>query len=86
MATSCERVRAAGVAVPDLEDKASGAVAKVSAGIAPAKAENGVEAIVLGCAGMADLAAWMEAEYGLKAVDGVGAAAFAMALVNLRRG
>jgi allantoin racemase len=87
MATACARVRAAGVAVLDLEDEASGAVAKVSAEIARAKAEDGVGAIVLGCAGMADLAARMEAEHGLKVIDGVGAAAaFAAALVNLRRG
>ena len=70
----------------DLEDPTSGAVAKVSAEIARAKTEDGVGAIVLGCAGMADLAAQMEAEHGLKIIDGVGAAtAFAAALVNLRR-
>ena len=87
MATACARVRAAGVAVLELEDEASGAVAKVSAEIARAKAEDGVGAIVLGCAGMADLAARMEATHGLKVIDGVGAAAaFAAALVNLRRG
>jgi allantoin racemase len=87
MAAACARVRAAGVAVLELEDEASGAVARVSAEIARAKAEDGVGAIVLGCAGMADLAARMEAEHGLKVIDGVGAAAaFAAALVNLRRG
>lgn len=87
MAPACARVRAAGVKVLDLEDETSGAVAKVSAEIARAKAEDGVGAIVLGCAGMADLAARMEAEHGLKVIDGVGAAAaFAVALVNLRRG
>jgi allantoin racemase len=86
LAAACARVRAAGVKVLDLEDEASGAVAKVSAEIARAKAEDGVGAIVLGCAGMADLAALMEAEHGLKVIDGVGAAAaFAAALVNLRR-
>lgn len=87
MAPACVRVRAAGIKVLDLEDANSGAVAKVSAEIARAKAEDGVGAIVLGCAGMADLAAKLEAEHGLKVIDGVGAAAaFAAALVNLRRG
>ena len=87
IAAACARVRAAGVAVLELEDEASGAVAKVSAEIARAKAEDGVGAIVLGCAGMADLATKMEAAHGLKVIDGVGAAAaFAAALVNLRRG
>lgn len=84
--TACARVRAAGVAVLELEDEATGAHLKVSAEIARAKAEDGVGAIVLGCAGMADLAARMEAAHGLRVIDGVGAAAaFAMALVNMRR-
>lgn len=87
MAPACARVRAAGVKVLDLEDPTSAAVPRVSAEIARAKAEDGVGAIVLGCAGMADLAAQLEAEHGLKVIDGVGAAAaFAAALVNLRRG
>jgi allantoin racemase len=86
MAGACTKVRAAGVKVLDLEDEYSGAVGKVSAEIARAKAEDGVGAIVLGCAGMADLAARFEAEHGLKVIDGVGAAAaFASALVTLRR-
>ena len=87
LAPACARVRAAGVAVLDLEDERTGAHLKVSAEIARAKAEDGVGAIVLGCAGMADLAARMEMQHGLKVIDGVGAAAaFAAALVNLRRG
>ncbi len=86
MAAACVRVRAAGVAVLELEDAASGAIAKVSAEIARAKAEDGVRAIVLGCAGMADLAARMQAEHGVKVIDGVGAAAaFAAALAGLHR-
>lgn len=87
LAPACVRVRAAGIEVLDLEDASLGAVAKVSAEIARAKAEDGVGAIVLGCAGMADLAASLAAEHGLKVIDGVGAAAaFAAALVNLRKG
>lgn len=86
MAAACVRVRAAGVRVLDLEDAQSGAVAKVSAEIARAKTEDGVGAVVLGCAGMADLAATMEAEHGLIVIDGVGAAAaLASALVMMRR-
>lgn len=85
ISTACVRVRAACVAVLELEDETSGAQKKVSAEIARAKLEDGVGAIVLGCAGMADLAARMEAEHGFKVIDGVGAAAaFAVALVNLR--
>ena len=85
LASACARVRAAGVPVLDLEDEATGAHLKVSAEIARAKAEDGVGAVVLGCAGMADLAARMEALHGLRVIDGVGAAAaLAAALVNLR--
>ncbi len=84
LAQACVRVRAAGVAVLELEDEGTGAHLKVSAEIARAKAEDGVGAIVLGCAGMADLAARLAAQHGLKVIDGVGAAAaFAVALVNL---
>lgn len=85
LAAACARVRAAGVAVLDLEDDSTGAHRRVSDEIARAKAEDGVGAIVLGCAGMADLAARMEAEHGLRVIDGVGAAAaFATALVAMR--
>lgn len=84
--TACARVRAAGVRVLELEDGAQGALLKVSDEIARAKAEDGVGAIVLGCAGMADFAARMEAEHGIRVIDGVGAAAaLAAALVTLRR-
>ena len=84
LASACMRVRAAGVAVLDLEDASTGAHLKVSAEIARAKAEDGVTAIVLGCAGMADLAARLQAEHGVRVIDGVGAAAaFAAALVAM---
>ncbi len=85
MAPACSRVRAAGVAVLELEDESSDALQKVSAEIARAKAADGVDAVVLGCAGMADLARQMELEHDVKVIDGCGAAAaFAVALVNLR--
>ncbi|QCI63250.1 aspartate/glutamate racemase family protein [Phreatobacter stygius] len=70
----CARVRACEVPVLALEDPASGARAKISAEIARAMAEDRAEAIVLGCAGMADLARSLSAEHGLPVVDGVAAA------------
>ena len=80
----CARVRACEVAVLALEDPASGARAKLSAEIARAKAEEGAEAIVLGCAGMADLAASLAREHELPVIDGVAAAVkLAEALVGL---
>ena len=68
------RVRAADIPVLALEDPASGAVEKLRAEIARAIEEDRAEAIVLGCAGMADLAHRLQAEFGLPVIDGVGAA------------
>ncbi len=63
---------------------ASGARDKLSAEIDRAIAEDGAEAIVLGCAGMAELAAALSRRHGLPVVDGVAAAVrLAEALVGL---
>lgn len=80
----CARVRAAGIEVLALEDPASGAVARISAEIEAAKVDDHAEAIVLGCAGMADLAAELAATHGLPVIDGVASAvALAEALGSL---
>ncbi len=80
----CARVRACEVPVLALDEPGSGAREKLSAEIARAKAEDHAEAIVLGCAGMADLAASLSREHGLPVVDGVAAAVkLAEALVSL---
>jgi allantoin racemase len=83
----CGRVRAVEVPVLALDDPASGAVARIAAEIERAKAEDGAEVIVLGCAGMADLAARLSAAHGIPVVDGVAAAvklAEALAGLGLR--
>ena len=47
-----------------------------------AMAEDGAEAIVLGCAGMADLMACLSNRFGLPVIDGVACAtAFAETLI-----
>lgn len=74
LASRCARVRAVEVAVLALEDPASGARDRISREIARALTEDRSEAIVLGCAGMADLAASLSAEHGVPVVDGVSAA------------
>lgn len=85
LASHCVKVRASDVPVLELERDGSDARAKISAEIGRAVAEDGVRAIVLGCAGMADLAAALEAEHGVPVIDGVAAAtAFAAALVKIR--
>ena len=70
----CGRVRAAEVPVLALEDPASGATARIAEEIERAKAEDRAEVIVLGCAGMADLAARLSGAHGIPVVDGVAAA------------
>ena len=68
------KVRAADIPVLDLEDPASGAISKLRQQIELALAEDRAEAIILGCAGMADLAHALQQEYGVPVVDGVSAA------------
>jgi allantoin racemase len=77
-------VRVAGIPVLALEDPNSDATTKVCHQIALALEEDHAEAIVLGCAGMADLAAALRHEFGVPVIDGVGAAVKqAEALVSL---
>src|SRR3954447_14651140 len=66
-------VTACNVAVLDLEKPGSGAEQKLDAEISRAL-DKGAEAIVLGCAGMADLAAKLSQKFGVPVVDGVAAA------------
>ena len=68
------RVRAANIAVLSLEDPNSGARDRLRNEIVRAIAEDNAEAIVLGCAGMADLARTLQSEFGMPVIDGVGAA------------
>ncbi|HTI22737.1 MAG TPA: aspartate/glutamate racemase family protein [Kutzneria sp.] len=70
MSRLCRRVRACEVPVLEvaLAEKA------VTEECRTAAAQDGCDAIVLGCAGMADLAARLTAELGLPVIDGVAAA------------
>ena len=74
LANRCARVRASEVAVLDLEIPGSDAQRRVSAEIGAAIREDAAEAIVLGCAGMADLSLALSHEHGLPVIDGVAAA------------
>jgi allantoin racemase len=73
MAGRCN-VRAADIPVLSLEDPTSDAKPRLRREIAAALAEDRAEAIVLGCAGMADLVDAMRAEFGVPVIDGVAAA------------
>lgn len=81
----CARVRSSEVAVLELEHPGSDACNRISAEIGRAIAEDRAEAIVLGCAGMADLADALAKEHGLPVLDGVSCAVgLAEAMVRLR--
>ena len=91
MATRC-KVRAADIPVLSLEDPASGADERLREEIIVALEEDRAEAIVLGCAGMADMARELQAEYGVPVIDGVSAAVrqaealVALGLMTSKRG
>jgi Hydantoin racemase len=74
LSARCARVRASEVPVLALEEPGSDARARISAEIAAALREDRADGIVLGCAGMADLAAALSAEHGVPVVEGVAAA------------
>jgi allantoin racemase len=84
LAARCAGVRASGVPVLDLENPGSGARQRISDEIRLALARDLAEAIVLGCAGMADLATDLSAEHGIPVLDGVACAVkLAEGLVSL---
>jgi allantoin racemase len=84
MAPFCRNIRATQVAVLDLEDAASQGRRSIHDECRRALEEDGSGAIVLGCAGMADLAHDLSAELQVPVIDGVSAAVkFVEALVGL---
>jgi allantoin racemase len=74
LASRCARVRAADVPVLELEAPGSGARQRISDEIRLAIRDERAEAIVLGCAGMADLASALSQEHGVPVLDGVACA------------
>lgn len=84
LSARCARVRSSEVAVLELEHPGSDASNRISAEIGRAVEEDRAEAIVLGCAGMADLANRLAEEHGLPVLDGVTCAVrLAEAMVGL---
>lgn len=73
MAGRCH-VRAAEVEVLELERPGSDAAARIRREIGRAIEVNAAEAILLGCAGMTDLAQDLSREFGRPVIDGVAAA------------
>lgn len=80
----CRRVRATDIPVLELEKPESNCRAQILAECERAIVEDKSGAIVLGCAGMADLNQYLEDKLGVPVIDGVTAAVkFAEALVGL---
>jgi len=80
----CRRVRATDIPVLELENPASNCRAQILEECEKAIVEDKAGAIVLGCAGMADLNQFLEDKLGVPVIDGVTAAIkFAEALVGL---
>jgi allantoin racemase len=85
MARFCRNVRATELAVLDLEKPGSDARRHIIEECRRALAEDGAEAIVLGCAGMADLCAEIADAIGAPVIEGVSAAVkLVESLVTLR--
>jgi len=83
LAQKCARVRATDIPVLKLEEGDPATLFKIKSEIRESIAHDNTEAIVLGCAGMADLMAQLSEEFGLPVIDGVAAGVtFAEALVN----
>ncbi|SEL17191.1 allantoin racemase [Roseovarius azorensis] len=70
----CRRVRAIDLPVLALEDDPICAERLIAAEIRAAQAQDGAEAVVLGCAGMAELCERLSQETGILVIDGVTAA------------
>ena len=70
----CRRVRAANIPVLSLEQEGSNERELIEAEIALAISQDAAEAIILGCAGMTDLAQHLTQRFGLPVIDGVSAA------------
>ena len=73
MERHCRRVRAAEVPVLALEEPGSEAARRVRDEVGRALREDHAEAVLLGCAGMADLARRLSDEFGAPVIDGVAA-------------
>lgn len=83
----CRGIHGTDIAVLELDDPASDAYARILDASQEALARDRSAAIVLGCAGMADLCRRLQAELGVPVVDGVAAAVkLAEALVSLGLG
>ena len=82
---NCVKVTAIEVPVLDLENISKENLDKLNKGIQDTKKNDNAEAVILGCAGMADLAKNLETKHKLPVIEGVSpAVVLAESLVNLK--
>jgi len=82
---NCVKVTAIEVPVLDLENISSENLDKLNKGIQDAIENDNAESIILGCAGMADLAKSLETKHQLPVIEGVSSAVvLAESLLNLK--
>lgn len=74
LAAKCASVRATDIPVLKLEEGDPACLGQIRAEIAAAIEQDKAEAIVLGCAGMADLMQALSEEFGIPVIDGVSCA------------
>ena len=74
LAAFCARVRASEVPVLDIERHPRESLSRIGEEIAVAMVNDQCRSIVLGCAGMADMARILENEYSIPVIEGVSAA------------
>jgi allantoin racemase len=74
LASRCSGVRASEVPVLDLEEPGSPGRERIATEARRSIDEDGAEVIVLGCAGMVDLASALAGQLGVPVLDGVGSA------------
>lgn len=74
LAVECARVRASEIPVLDLEQYPQKALARIGSEIADAIESDQCRSIVLGCAGMVDMAQLLENTYHVPVIEGVSAA------------
>jgi allantoin racemase len=83
----CRGIHGTDIAVLELDDPKSNAYARIRDSAAAALERDRSGAVVLGCAGMADLCQRLQHDLGVPVIDGVGAAVkLAEALVGLGLG
>ncbi|XDA98992.1 aspartate/glutamate racemase family protein [Sulfitobacter sp. LCG007] len=71
----CASIRASGLAVLTIDEAGDATRARIAEEIAAARDDDGAEAVILGCAGMAPMAGDLATRSGVRLVDGVAASA-----------